>query len=91
MNLPERSPGPTATAAVHPTAPIAPHELLRRYRRGASVTALAKELGVTEAKLRSALQTLHQKKRDEFAQKLADALGIPVQKVKDALPDKPGP
>jgi hypothetical protein len=45
---------------------------------------------VEPAKLRSTLQALRQKKRDEFAQKLADELGISVDKVKAALPDKPG-
>ena len=63
----------------------------RRGKDGPPVAALAKELGVTPAKLRTALQDIRQKKRDAFAQKLADELGIPVAKVKSALPDKPGP
>lgn len=63
----------------------------RRGFRDAGINALAKELGIEPAKLRTALQGLRQSKRDEFAQKLADKLGIPVAKVKDALPDRPGP
>jgi len=62
-----------------------------RREGGPRVAALAKALGVTPAKLRTALQEIRQKKRDEFAERLADELGIPVAKVKSALPDKPGP
>ena len=35
------------------------------------------------------MEQLRAKKRDEFAQKLATELGISVDKVKDALPEKP--
>jgi biotin operon repressor len=58
--------------------------------------ALAKALGIDESKVRQAFETLRQKhesemqqRRDEFAQKLADKLGISVDKVKDALDDGP--
>ena len=57
------------------------------------VAALAKELGIERSKVRAALrkvQAAHEKehaaRRDEFAQKLADKLGISVDKVKSALP-----
>ena len=47
------------------------------------------ELGVDEAKVDQALEDFRTAKHDEFAQKLADELGIDVEKVKDALPDRP--
>lgn len=59
---------------------------------GPDTSALAKALGVDEAKLKTALDELreehqarHAQRRDEFANALADRLGIDVQKVKDAL------
>jgi lambda repressor-like predicted transcriptional regulator len=74
-----------------PSGAYGPPPRLRREFRAPSLATLAKELGVSEDKLRSAFDQVRQQKRDEFAQKLADELGVPVQKVKDALPDKPGP
>jgi biotin operon repressor len=62
-----------------------------RGKATAPLAGLATELGVTEAQLRTAMETIRQKKQDEFAQKLADKLGIPVEKVKSAFPGKPGP
>jgi transcriptional regulator with XRE-family HTH domain len=63
-------------------------------RPGADAAALAKELGVTEAKLKAAfdkVRAAHEadetKLRDQFAQQLADRLHLDVQKVKDALGD----
>jgi ClpA/ClpB-like protein len=50
---------------------------------------LAKALGVDAADVRKALDAYEQARRDEFAQKLADKLGIDVDKVKDALPHHP--
>jgi DNA-binding transcriptional MerR regulator len=47
--------------------------------------ALADRLGVDEAKLRSALEDIAKAHRDDFAQKLADALGIPRAKVDAAF------
>jgi uncharacterized protein YidB (DUF937 family) len=63
-------------------------------RGGPPAAGLAKALGVDEAKLQAALEALkkeqepaREKRRDEFAQQLADRLGIDVDKVKAALPD----
>ena len=39
--------------------------------------------------MEKALEDFHTAKRDEFAQKLADKLGIDVAKVKEALPPHP--
>jgi AraC-like DNA-binding protein len=51
---------------------------------------LAKELGVTQAQLRAALEKVranHKDLRDDFAQALADRLKIDVAKVQDVLDD----
>jgi hypothetical protein len=55
---------------------------------------LAKELGIDKSKAENALKTFADKqeaaakeRRDAFAQKLADKLGISVDKVKEAMPE----
>ena len=60
--------------------------------RGDITAALAKELGVPAADVRTALDKLRadheaqeQQERDAFAQKLADKLGISVAKVKSVM------
>jgi UDP-N-acetylmuramyl pentapeptide synthase len=65
-----------------------------RDHRGPESAALAKALGVTQAQLNAAFDKLmaaheadEKKRRDEFAQKLADKLNIDVAKVKAALDD----
>jgi hypothetical protein len=65
-----------------------------RDHRGPDSAALAKALGVTQAQLTAAFDKLmaaheadEQKRRDEFAQKLADKLNLDVAKVKAALDD----
>ena len=52
---------------------------------GVRLTGLADKLGVSEADLRKALTDLGTEKRDDIAQKLADALGIDVAKVQSAF------
>jgi len=52
---------------------------------GERLTGLADRLGVSEAALRKALSDLGNEKRDDIAQKLADALGIDVAKVQSAF------
>jgi len=52
---------------------------------GERLTGLADRLGVSEAALRKALADLGNEKRDDIAQKLADALGIDVAKVQSAF------
>ncbi|MEO8686945.1 MAG: Clp protease N-terminal domain-containing protein [Solirubrobacteraceae bacterium] len=58
--------------------------------------ALAKELGVTPAKLRAAMQKIrgdldkqHQAERDAFVTKLAAKLGVSEAKVKDVIGSEP--
>jgi hypothetical protein len=66
-------------------------------RRGPAVMSdLAKELGVTQAKLRAALmkvrgdlQSQRQAQRDDFASKLAAKLGISEAKVKQVIASEP--
>jgi hypothetical protein len=56
--------------------------------------ALAKKLGVSEAKLHAAFEKVEAKQRSELPALLADALGVPESKVADALkslPRPPGP
>ncbi len=50
---------------------------------------LAAALGVVAAEVREAHEAFHDAKRDEFAQQLADRLGIDVEKVEEALPPRP--
>ena len=61
------------------------------------VSALATELGVPKADVQKAVETFrtkeeseHAAQRDAFAQKLADKLGISVDKVKSVLERGPG-
>jgi hypothetical protein len=63
---------------------------------GPDIAGLAKDLGVDESKLKTALDELRKQhegdfkaRRDEFAKQLADRLGIDVEKVKAALPEPP--
>ena len=53
------------------------------------VKSLAESLDVEEQAVRDAFDRFHQQKHDEFAQRLADRLGIDVDKVKEALPPRP--
>ena len=65
-------------------------ELRPRLPRRPGLENLAKELGVTEAQLDAAFDKLreqHDDLRDEFAEELADRLGLDVAKVQDALDD----
>jgi Clp amino terminal domain, pathogenicity island component len=62
----------------------------------APVAGLAKELGVTQAKLRAALQKIrgdldkqHEAERDAFVTKLAAKLGVSEAKVKDVIGSRP--
>lgn len=50
---------------------------------------VATALGVDAAKVREALEDIHQQRHDEMAQRLADELGIDVDKVKEALAPRP--
>jgi hypothetical protein len=52
---------------------------------GPRLAGLADKLGVSEADLRKALTDLGKEKRDDIAEKLADALGIDVAKVQSAF------
>jgi hypothetical protein len=63
---------------------------------GPMVAALAKELGVTQAKLTAAMQKIrpdlkkeHEADRDAFIAKLAAKLGVSEAKVKEAIPAGP--
>jgi biotin operon repressor len=60
--------------------------------RGEKIAELAKDLGVSEAKLRTAFKNLrddlmkrHDAERDAFAAKLAGKLGISEAKVKEVM------
>ena len=60
------------------------------------VSELAKELGVTEAKLRAALEKVrdaafkrHEAERDAFVSKLAAKLGVSEAKIKDVIGSRP--
>jgi hypothetical protein len=81
----DRAAGPMGYGAPPGTRPM--H---RRFdRRGPGLDAAAKKLGVTPAKLRSALEEIRKEERDTLATKLADKLGVSKAKVKEALPDRP--
>src|SRR3954452_15044533 len=63
---------------------------------GPAGAALAKALGVSEARLRAAVEKIrpalekqHEAERDAFIAKLADKLGVPEAKVKDAIGAEP--
>jgi transcriptional regulator with XRE-family HTH domain len=64
-------------------------------RRDQFAATLAKALGISSAKVKSAFDGLHQRHEDRFAARLADALGVDTAKVKAALDklkgDEPGP
>ena len=60
------------------------------------MAGLAKELGVTQAKLRAALQKIrgdlakeHEAERDAFITKLAAKLGVSEAKVKEVIGSRP--
>jgi len=68
------------------------HERQHAKREGAFAAALAKELGISEDKVESALEALrergeqeHAERRTEQAKRLADALGIEASKVEEAF------
>ena len=66
-----------------------PAQFRAHFQRALGLGDLASKLGVSEAQLQQALmdvgQDLKQDHADDFAQALADALGMPVDKVKAAL------
>jgi biotin operon repressor len=87
-----RSAGATASGA--PGNAVFVHREGRFGRGGGlGLQGLADKLGVSTTALRDALESVRdelrpkQDPRDEMATKLADALNIPVDKVKSALPD----
>ena len=87
-----RDPQALATAlGVTPEKLRQAFESLRpREHRGHGIAALARALGVSQAQLDAALDEVkaaERKRRDAFAQELADRLNIDVQKVEDALGD----
>jgi hypothetical protein len=53
----------------------------------AGLQDLAKQLGVTQAKLHAALEDIRKEQRTEVVKKLAQKLGVPESKVKAALPE----
>lgn len=88
----DRAAGPMAGGPPGPYgAPGNPGQMRREFRRGRRqmFSGLAKELGVKEADLRTALKEIRKEQRDDFAKKLAAKLGISEAKVKAALPDRP--
>ena len=93
-----RSPtcGPARAPAA--TAVPAPASSTVAVARGGPphVAALAKELGVTQAKLSAALQKVrgnlvkeHEAERDAFITKLAAKLGVSEAKVKEVIGARP--
>jgi transcriptional regulator with XRE-family HTH domain len=61
------------------------HDQHEGDRRDEFATKLAKALGVSTDKVKSAFDGLHAEREDRFAAKLADALGVDAAKVKAAL------
>ena len=61
------------------------HESQEADRRDEFTNKLAKALGISSAKVKSALDGLHQRSEDRFAGRLADALGVDADSVKAAL------
>jgi predicted transcriptional regulator len=84
-----------ALEKLHPAGPMREPDRGGPDRAG-FVDDLAEALGADPAKVRSILEKLHgqaesrmQAQRDKFAAALADKLGLPVQKVTDALDSVP--
>jgi biotin operon repressor len=61
------------------------HESQEGDRRDEFTNKLAKALGISSDKVKSALDGLQQRREDRFAGRLADALGVDADKVKAAL------
>ena len=61
------------------------HESQEADRRDEFTNKLAKALGISSDKVKSALDGLHQRSEDRFAGRLADALGVDADSVKAAL------
>ena len=61
------------------------HESQEADQRDEFTNKLAKALGISSAKVKSALDGLHQRSEDRFAGRLADALGVDADSVKAAL------
>ena len=61
------------------------HESQEADRRDEFTNKLAKALGISSDKVKSALDGLHQRSEDRFAGRLADALGVDANSVKTAL------
>ena len=61
------------------------HESQEADRRDEFTNKLAKALGISSDKVKSALDGLHQRREDRFAGRLADALGVDADSVKAAL------
>jgi len=61
------------------------HETQDASRRDEFTNKLATALGISSAKVKSALEGLHQRREDRFAGRLADALGVGAAKVQAAL------
>lgn len=61
------------------------HESQEASRRDEFTNKLAKALGISSDKVKSALDGLHQRREDRFAGRLADALGVDADKVQAAL------
>ena len=61
------------------------HESQEADRRDEFTNKLAKALGISSDKVKSALDGLNQRREDRFAGRLADALGVDADKVQSAL------
>ena len=61
------------------------HESHEATRRDEFASTLAKALGISSDKVKSAFEGLHQRREERFAGRLADALGVDAAKVKAAL------
>jgi hypothetical protein len=57
--------------------------------RMAGFDDLAKKLGVSSDKLKTAFKEIRKEQRDDLVAKLAKKLGVPESRVKAALPDRP--
>jgi biotin operon repressor len=67
------------------TALRAYHDQNEANRRDEFASKLAKALGISSAKVKSAFDGLHSKQEGRFAARLADALGLDTARVKAAL------